>query len=730
MLAETFLLLSVSLAAVMDLPRISGEIKIDGVLDDAAWRLAVRVDLNYETEPGENIEALVQTVVYLMEDGEYIYVAFDASDPRPEEIRAFLRDRDTAWADDFVGVSFDTYNDERRAFRFFANPLGVQMDVIFDDVNDFNDVSWDAIWESAGLINDTGFIVEMKIPLDQLRFQNIDGDQTWNYTLVRVYPRDRRHRLSNNPRERGRNCGICQFSKLRGFKGLKPSRNIEIVPTLTVSRSDRTDDPGIVPIASAGTDAEAGVSIRWGITPDITANFAINPDFSQVETDAAQLDVNNRFALFFPEKRPFFLEGSDYFRTPLQAVFTRTVADPEFGVKITGKRGDHTFGLFAAQDEVTNLLFPGPLESSTTSLEQSNTAIVGRYNRGFPGASSVGGLVTFRDGNGYRNLVAGLDSKWRINDRNAVRIQVLHSETEYPNSVAVEFEQPLGRFAGDAVFIDYNFNTRDWFLSLRHSQSDSNFRADSGFIARVGDKTESINGGHIWHGGTADWWTSVYLWSDYEISNFESGQLLGENASLSLGVGGAMQSWTEFNFRVGKESADGVVFDYKQLRLFGEFSPRAGVTLALFVKVGEQIDFSNARVGNQRLFRPRIDWNISRHLLLRLRLVMVKLETKDGREIFDANLADMRMTWQFNLRSFLRLSIQRQDVDRNQSVYADAVDAQSIQVGRQLLYSYKLNPQTVFFLGYSDNHVDDDALDGLTTSDRSLFMKIGYAWSL
>lgn len=729
MLAESFLFLSISLAAAIDLPRSSEEIIIDGVLDDAAWRSAVRVELKYETEPGENIEAGVQTVAYLLEDGENIYVAFVASDPRPDEIRAFLRDRDTAWPDDFVGISFDTYNDERRAFKFFTNSLGVQMDVIYDDVNGSNNSSWDAIWESAGLKNGTGFVVEMKIPLDQMRFQNVDGDQTWGYTLVRVYPRDRRHRLSNDPRDRSRNCEICQFSKLRGFDGSKPGRNIEIVPTLTVSKSDRTDDPGIVPMASGVTNTEAGVSVRWGLTPDITVNFAVNPDFSQVEADAAELDVNNRFALFFPEKRPFFLESSDYFNTPLQAIFTRTVADPDFGAKITGKRGDHTFGAFAARDQVTNFLFPGPLGSSTTSLEQPNTTFVGRYSRGFPGASSVGGILTLRNGDGYRNLVAGLDSRWRINDEHVFRVQVLHSETEYPDSVAVEFGQPLGKFIGDATFINYNFNTRDWFLKLERVQADDNFRADSGFMGRVGGDSQIVGGGRIWHGESGDWWTSMRLESDYEILHFESGEFLGKTASLSMGVGGAMQSWTQVKVGVGKENVDGVLFDYSKLSLSSEFRPKAGLTLNFFVEYGEQIDFENARVGNQRLLRPRIDWNISRHLLLRLRLARVNLDMKDGRKIFSADLLDSRLTWQFNLRSYLRVSIQRQDIDRNQSVYVDAVDAQSITVGRQLLYSYKLNPQTVFFLGYLDNYVGDDRLDGLAASDRSWFMKIGYAWS-
>ena len=141
----------------------------------ASWtsrpgRRPARVDLDYETRPGENIAARVKTAVYLIEDGENLYLAFDAEDPNPKAIRAYLRDRDTAWSDDFVGVALDTFNDERRAFQFFANPLGVQMDTTNDDVNRREDASWDAIWSSAGRIHDTGYVVEMQIPLNQLRF--------------------------------------------------------------------------------------------------------------------------------------------------------------------------------------------------------------------------------------------------------------------------------------------------------------------------------------------------------------------------------------------------------------------------------------------------------------------------------------------------------------------------------------------------------------------------------
>ncbi len=191
-----------------------------------------------------------------------------------------------------------------------------------------------------------------------------------------------------------------------------------------------------------------------------------------------------------------------------------------------------------------------------------------------------------------------------------------------------------------------------------------------------------------------------------------------------------MQSYMQIRFRTGEEMADGVLFDISNISVYAQFQPRGGVSLGSFVKYGDQIDFANTRLGDQLYLEPFLNWNINRHLLMRLQGAFASLDTKQGEKIFDASVFDARLTWQFNLRSFVRVTIQRSDISRNPDVYIDTVDEQSKNMGRQLLYSYKINPQTVFFLGYSDQYVDDDDLDGLTASGRSWFMKIGYAWNL
>ncbi len=716
-------------ATIGDLPRTDSEITIDGVMDDAAWVDATRVSIDIETRPGENTPAPVDTVAYIIEDGTSLYVAFDAKDPEPSKIRAFLRDRDSAYNDDWVGIVIDTYGDERRAFEFFANALGVQMDLTNDDVNENEDDSWDAIWDSAGKIGAEGFVVEMQIPLSQLRFPRVDGKQNWGVDLIRSYPRDHRYRLASNALDRNVSCYLCQFKKLQGMEDIEPGRDLEVVPTLTAIKADTTSDAGVVPLQSGDADAEVGVSVRWGITPDLTANLAINPDFSQVEADAAQLEVNNQFALFFPEKRPFFLEGADYFRTPVRAVFTRTVADPSVGTKLTGKRGNNTFGVFVAQDEVTNLIFPGAFGSDSESLQEENTAFVGRYSRSFGEGSGVGGLITARSGDGYHNTVGGIDVRWKINDQHSVQAQYLRSDTEYPLTLATEFDQPVGGFDGDAAFAGYNYDSRNWFAFARHQERSNGFRADSGFVPQVNTSQQVVGLGRIWHGDEDNWYSRVRVNGDWDIKHDDNGRLLEKELEAYINVQGPMQSYLEFGGLTRDTLFDDVLFKETKISLFGEFQPRGGLILGVWSRFGDQIDFDNTRLGDQVRVDPFISWNIGRHLLLRYDGVFVTLDRKDGASIFDAAVHDVRLTWQFSVRSFLRLTTQFQDVKRNPDSYTDTVDRRSRDVGRQLLYSYKINPQTVFFLGYSDALIDDDNLSGLTTTDRTWFMKVGYAWT-
>ena len=403
------------------------EVRIDGNLDEDAWKNAAKLDIEYEWTPGENVPPPVKSECLVTYDLSRIYIAFRCYDPEPGKIRAHLMDRDsidTFIQDDHISFMLDTFNDERRAFQFRVNPLGVQADAAFSELDGIEDFSWDAIWESAGKITDFGYTVEVAIPFNQLRFPKGGLVQTWGFEADRSYPRNVRHRISTHVRDRNLNCLLCQLNKVTGFEGISPGSNLQFTPTVTVNRTDERPDFPAGPMNNGPFKADPGLTARWGVTPNIILNATANPDFSQVEADAAQLDVNTRFALFYPEKRPFFLEGADFFATPYQAVFTRTVADPVWGGKITGKAGRSAFGFFTAQDRINNLIFPSNQGSDSASLESNVYSAAFRYRYDVGSGSTLGALYAGRVGEDYYNHTAGLDGFLRLGSKDQVIVSI------------------------------------------------------------------------------------------------------------------------------------------------------------------------------------------------------------------------------------------------------------------------------------------------------------------
>ncbi len=732
----------------MRVPATVLEIKIDGVVDEAAWQDALRVDLDVETEPGENVAPPVATECLLTYDRRALYVAFRAQDPEPEKIRARLADRDTVSSDDFVGVVLDTFDDARRAFEFFVNPLGVQMDRTYDDVNRNEDDSWDAIWNSAGRLHATGYEVEMAIPFSSLRFPRTQGPQTWGIDALRYYPRSFRHRLSNNAKDRNVECTLCQFEKISGFDGASPGRNVEINPTLTAGRADQRPDFPDGPLATGDEDTEVGITARWGITPNLNLGATLNPDFSQVEADVAQLEVNTQFALFFPERRPFFLEGADLFDTPQPVVFTRNVADPAWGIKLTGKEGKNAHGVFVARDELTNLLFPGSQGSSAGSFNFESTAAAVRYRRDVGKSSAIGAIATSRDGGGYSNLVLGVDGVLRFRDADFIRVQVLGSRTEYPNEIAAEYGQPFGSFDDEALLFAYDHIGRDWEVSFQFRDIGENFRADMGFMPRA--DTRILVGGfeRNWWGEEDDSYKQLNLGFEWDLTEDQSGRLLEEEWEIYFEGSGPKQSYlflrtgTRERFFSGLTFEDELFFD-----AYFEVQPTGQLFLSLNARVADAIDFTNVQAGDELILTPELRYDFGKRLRLSLSHTFSRLDVDGGKSpqrgasgtsprrgasgtLFEANLTQSRLVYQLNLRTFLRAIVQYTDIERDPDLFPGAeVDADSEELFTQLLFSYKINPRTVLFLGYSDDAFGSQDY-GLTRENRALFFKIGYAWVL
>jgi hypothetical protein len=708
-------------------PRAASPPVIDGRLDDAVWRDALVLELRYETRPAENAPAPVRTRALLAYDAEALYVAFDAEDPDPSQIRANLRDRDKVTDDDLVGIVLDTFDDHRRAVDFIVNPLGVQLDTFEDDIARTEDVSWDAIWESAGRIDERGYVVEIAIPMRALRFPSGGQEQQWAVDLIRFYPRDRTHRLAVQPKDRDRNCWLCQNMHLRGFEGISAGHNLEVVPALVATSHAARPAPG-APMDGSAVDLQPSVNLRWGITPNVILNAALKPDFSQVEADSAQLSVNTQFALFFPEKRPFFLEGADLFQTPVaNVVYTRNFAAPDYGAKVSGKVGPHAFGAFAVDDQRLNLIFPASQGSGFGSFDIATENQVLRYRRDFGSGSTVGGLVTRRAGDGYANLVYGADANWRFGANDSLKVQALRSSTEYPGAVALAHGQPLGRFDDSALWIEYDRDTRDYWIYALHQDFGTGFRADAGFVPQVDYRKQVLGGGRNWY--PQDGFFNRYrVRGDWDITHDQAGAFLEREVEVWVDAEGRFQTFLEVGYIAREQQYSGQRFDVRQRSLYGESTPLHWLSFGAWLLAGDGIDFDNVRAARQVRFEPWVTLRPGRHLILNLSQRELRVDVSGGR-LFTAEVVELRTTWQFSVRSYLRLISQSFDVRRDPSLYLAPVGGRDRDLASQLLYAYKVNPQTVVYAGYSDGYYAADA-DRLEQQERTLFLKLSYAWLL
>jgi len=715
-------------ASTFDIREASGPIRVDGTLDEEAWKTAATIPLLYEWHPGDNVPPATKTDVLLTFDRKNLYVGFRAYDPKPAAISAHLTDRDIPFNDDTVGIMIDTFNDQRRAFQFRVNPLGVQMDATNSDVDGSEDWSWNAIWASEGRITSDGYVVEIAIPFTQLRFPRGSSVQTWGFMASRDWPREDRHRMRTMPTDRGASCLICQFDKLTGFRDLQPGRNLELDPTLTAHQTAERENFPDGPLKAGDAKIDPGLSARWGITPNVTVSAAVNPDFSQVEADAAQLAENERFALFFPEKRPFFLEGADFFSTPISAVFTRTVADPELGLKVTGKEDKNAFGVVVTRDRVNNLIFPSYDGSGLDSIDQNVNAVVARYRRDVGKTSSIGVLFTGRSADGYSNGVGGVDGLLRFSKSDSVTFQYLRSTTEYPHAVAINNGQPLGSFSDDAFHIRYNHSTRNWQWAARYSDLGPRFRSDGGFVTRVDTKQPSGYIQRSFWGKPGQWYTRIDVFAGADWTTDSSGHIKENGQDIQLSYLGTRQTYVEALYSPNREYFRGVYYNDPRWSFYVESRPTSSFYGYFFTRGGKTIDFSNAQQADIFVVEPSVELNLGRRISANLTHTVQRLDVAGGR-LYTANLTQSTVVYHFNIRTLARAIVQLSDVKRDPSLYQATVDRKSRDLFTQFLFSYKINPQTVFYLGYSDSSFGDDRVD-LRRADRTLFFKIGYAWLL
>jgi len=723
--------------AISEIPYLQHQIKLDGVLNDPVWKQALQIPLNYEVEPGENIPTPVKTTAYIYEDGVNIYVGFNAFDPEPSKIRAYLSARDDLWKSDYVGIALDTFNDSRRAFQFFTNAIGVQADLILDEITDNEDLGWDAIWQSAGALNEQGYAVEMVIPLKSLRFENNDNLKQWKIKFSRIWIRDVEHEFANIIEDRNIECDLCQFAPFVGFKRITPARNLTVIPSMTLTQSDKRniDDDGIVGAWDTGrlVDRES-LDLRWGINQNVFLNATINPDFSHVEADAIQLEINKRFAIRTTEKRAFFLDGADYFSNWSRLVYTKLFAEPDYGVKLTGKSGDHSYGIMSLTDKDTTFLLPDNQSSRLVTLtdrKSDNQMLRYRYDLGEKG--NVGFTYTQRDAEGYSNDMFSFDGKYWFSESDYFRFQVMNSDSLTPNRILNDL--PIGQSIdqlGSAFSVNYRHASRDWGYDLTYHHFGKNFRADSGFVNKSNWKTGDMSIERYWYpDDQQQWWKTVTLEVQVIRTEDFDGNQLNDSKGVGFNVEGIYQS--EFGLVYFRNKQNFVEQRYSDTPLFllsreylidsyqtfVDISPIAGLDLSANVDWGDAIDFFSGELGDVVTILLNTEYQLNDHWNFSLEYINESLDLVDNIENeFSEHIYNMRVAYQVNVNSFVRLTLQasRESDDRS--------------LASQLLYSYELDPFTRFFFGYSDDAFKNSQLTRLKRTERTLFMKFSYAWQL
>lgn len=482
------------------LARFDSEPTIDGKLNDEVWKTAAVFKDFLQTQPGENIAPAQQSEVRIGYDAKHLYFALRAWD-EPGKVRATVAKRDDVWNDDFFWITLDTFNDRRKAYILAFNPLGIQADGIFSESSGGNneDYSVDLVMESKGQVVDDGYIIEAKVPFKSFRYE-IGKGKEWGIHLQRRIKHKNNEQNSWMPIARDQNGLLIQEGHITGIENISTEHNLEIIPSLTVSESGRRvsalpagatglNDPGR--LVNQPLNFDPGLSLKYGLTPNITLDFTINPDFAQVEADQTVLTANQRFPLFFEERRPFFLEGIEIFQTPLQPVHTRTIVDPDYAAKISGKRGRNTFGLMLAADRAPGNYSEDERNDPATQRDIAkfldHRAYVGvlRAKHDVGRESEIGMIATSYNFIEKHNHLGGFDGRFKLNPHAIFSFQALATNSRRYFYNPEEDKSVFRTGNGFGYFATFDYTQRRYGVFATSEGRTRDYRADVGFTRRT-----------------------------------------------------------------------------------------------------------------------------------------------------------------------------------------------------------------------------------------------------
>ena len=682
----------------------------------------VRVAGFLQRDPGDLVAPSEATEAYLSYDRLHLYAIFVCRTSDRSRIRARVARREQMFSDDHVALFLDTFNDKQRAYMFFSSPLGIQADGISTDSGG-DDMSFDTVWQSRGLLTEFGYVVSFAIPFKSLRFPAGSGPSSWGIALSRHIPEKNEDDFW--PGITRRVSGFAaQFAEARGLEGVSPGRNIQLIPygTFTGARFLDRDRSAF----DSDNEGRAGVDAKVVVRDAVTLDFTVNPDFSQVESDEPQVTVNQRFEVFFPERRPFFLENANYFETPINLFFSRRIRDPQFGARATGKLGGWAIGALASDDRG-----PGHLVAQTDPLfnDRSGNALF-RARREF-GQSSVGGLVTARDFGPSSNRIASVDSRIRLN-----KAWFFDGQAALSDNTALSGTEQQGAAYAASV----SKAGRRLTYSLSYSDVDRDFRAPLGFVPRTDIR-------QVLSFATVRWRPKSgpinaigpnsfvqYTWdrsgelTDYLI-RFPLQIDLKRQTGVFIRRAESMERFAGLEFR---EHENYVNFYTSYLRWMDfSISLSNGARPNFFPADGQApyaADYRDASVSFT--FRP------TSRLLLDQTYLYSHLEAARGSgysgTIFDNHIVRSRVNYQFSRELSLRAIFDYNGVLANDALVA--LD-RTKHVTADVLLTYLLNPGTALYVGVTDgfDNVRLDPVLGIrptpnptTSTGRQFFIKTSY----
>ncbi|HYG10408.1 MAG TPA: DUF5916 domain-containing protein [Pyrinomonadaceae bacterium] len=775
-------------AAPVRIPRVERPPILDGKLDEDTWRQAAVLKDFYQISPGDNIAPSLATEVYMAYDSRTLYIAFHAHD-EPGKVRATVAKRDDVLtAEDSVRVLLDTFNDRRKAYVLVFNPFGIQQDGIRTEGQGV-DFSFDLVMESKGALTSDGYVVEVAIPFKSLKYES-GKDKQWGVQVFRQIQRFNNETDSWMPISRDINGLLNQAGHITGIENISTERTIDFIPSLTLSEEGRrvrtcppnTCPPGFVEpgrFVNQPIKLDPGFTGKFAISPTMTLDLALNPDFAQVEADQLVVTTNQRFPIFFPERRPFFLEGIEIFQTPLGVVNTRAVVDPDIALKLTGRRGANTYGFLVASDngpgnfsaddrtlaiQAEERRRPGEPQGAIRFLDKNAFIGVFRLNRNVGQENTIGAVATSYQFKELHNQTGGVDGRFKLDPQTTVSFSLVGttSHRDFFNPNLDQDELRTGRGLGyTAAYSHFGRNFGYEYYSEGFTQD---YRTEAGFTSRTNTNFHSF---YTSYDTTPKPKATLVNW---HVHNF---------SFISHDFQGRSQAWeseTNFQFFFQKQFNIGAAYEYAYERLieeefgarrsarqagafagedserssrknhyflFGGYRPnkKYSVTWRAVYRDGHfDFDFGAGRrfprVSPGALLDPNAPLDPGRGGLLDFRGTFAYQPTNALRTTldytknrlrrydtnlvaFDVNLLSWRTTYQFTRFLFARARIDYESLPR--------------RARGQFLLGYTPNPGTAFYAGYNDDAnlntfspFGRQLEPGFRRNGRTFFVKMSY----